>query len=207
MSTRHEGLLSVRCGSQEAADSGAQDLEELVQAARRGEEGAWRQLHARYTPRMRAQARSYRLGSSDVDEVVQFAWAQCFEHRHRIRSASALPAWLLSTCRHRALRVLREQRRCAPSEEVPEIPRPDLRPDGPLDVLLARERADALVEALRDLSERQRGVITALLSLDGTGDAYRRIAEQLAMPVGSIGPTRQRAVARLREVLGPSLAA
>ncbi len=203
----HEGLRKVSIESIATAHQDDDELEELVDAARRGEDGAWRELHARYTPQMKAQARTFRFGPSDVDEVVQFAWARCFENRYRIRSATSLPGWLRATCRNRALRLIRERRRCTPTEYLPETFPPDLRPAGPLDVVLANEQMDALGAAVLGLPERQRMLIVALLSAEHLQRSYHRVAEELAIPIGSIGPTRQRAVAKLREVLDPDLAA
>lgn len=207
MAYERERLRKASTGSTTTAYQDDDELEELVDAARRGEDGAWRELHARYTPQMKAQVRTFRFGPSDVDEVVQFAWARCFENRYRIRSATSLPGWLRATCRNRALRLISERRRCTPTEYLPEISPPGLRPAGPLDVVLANEQMDALAAAVRGLPERQRMLITALLSAQHGDLSYHRVAEELAIPIGSIGPTRQRAVAKLREVMDPGLAA
>ena len=56
-----------------------------------------------------------------------------------------------------------------------------------------------LDRALERLPERQRTLLRALA--DDEEPSYVEIAERLAMPVGSIGPTRTRILARLRESL------
>ncbi len=180
-------------------------LAPLVEAARRGDGEAWRELYARFTPRLRAEARRYRLGAADVDEVVQVAWVRCFERLDGLRSAAALPAWLLATCRNQAVGILREQRRCVPTDLAQEPPAGEGGgPAEPLEDLLAGEEQAALAGALHDLPRRQQVVVAALLEADATGRAYRQVAADLAMPVGSIGPTRQRAVAALRRTLRPA---
>ena len=63
--------------------------------------------------------------------------------------------------------------------------------------LLDAERRAILRRALAVLPERQRELMT-LLAADPSID-YCAVGERLAMPVGSIGPTRARGLARLRE--------
>ena len=68
------------------------------------------------------------------------------------------------------------------------------------DVLWAQRRA-AVVQAAGTLRERDRQVIAMLFDDDDLG--YREISERLGVPIGSIGPTRERVIRRLREI--PSL--
>jgi DNA-directed RNA polymerase specialized sigma24 family protein len=63
--------------------------------------------------------------------------------------------------------------------------------------VLARERVVALRDAVTRLTDRQRTLITTMLSREEPG--YERLSADLRMPLGSIGPTRGRALARLRE--------
>lgn len=188
-------------------DSPCPRLLAVVADARRGDGEAWRELVRRLSPAMRAEARRHRLGHADVDEVVQFAWAQCFEALDQLRSDASLPAWLLATCRHRAVGIIREQRRCRPTDRALEPPGDDAGLAGPLDDVLAGEQRAALAGAVDGLPPRQRVLLSALLEVDDTHHAYRELAADLAIPIGSIGPTRQRAVASLRRTLGqPALA-
>jgi DNA-directed RNA polymerase specialized sigma24 family protein len=74
------------------------------------------------------------------------------------------------------------------------------RDDGPeLDSnLLATERQHALLAGLAALPDRQRALLLTLL--EDPPPSYEEISVRLNMPIGSIGPTRSRALARLREV-------
>jgi RNA polymerase sigma factor (sigma-70 family) len=200
---------SDRGGRQAWDEPDAVPLCELVAAARAGEGRAWAALHARFSPLLRAVARRHRLDAVDIDEVVQLTWVKCFEHLDRLREPGALSGWLVTTCRREALGMLRGRWRCVPvAEEV--FPRlaagdePAVSRD-PLDAVLELEAGVILREAVAALPARQRLLVTALLQEDG-GQGYGELAESLSMPVGSIGPTRLRAVQRLRRDLSTLVA-
>ena len=60
-----------------------------------------------------------------------------------------------------------------------------------------RDEHDRLSRAITALPERQRLVLIELLKEESR--SYLDVSRRLDLPVGSIGPTRQRAIARLRE--------
>ncbi|HEV7807952.1 MAG TPA: sigma-70 family RNA polymerase sigma factor [Solirubrobacteraceae bacterium] len=168
---------------------------ELVTAAGTGDDRAWECLHARFTPMLRRVAGSYRLSSSDVDDVVQTTWTLLVSHISRLRDPAAVPGWLATTARRECLRVLRR----ATCERVAYEPqlgdRVDLRAD-PEGDLLAAERRVVLARALDTLPERHRQLMTLLLAQPAMD--YETVSTTLRMPRGSIGPTRARSIARLR---------
>lgn len=170
-------------------------LEPLVRAARAGDAAAWSRLVDRLDRRLRHVARSYRLSAADVDDVTQLAWVRLYEHIDRIHEPGAVAGWLVTTVRREAMRVLQSGVReqlvdgCellgldAASGELPE------------ERLIAAETRQALGRALASLPGQQRELLTLLA---GTPDAsYREISTRLRIPVGSIGPTRARGLARL----------
>jgi DNA-directed RNA polymerase specialized sigma24 family protein len=67
--------------------------------------------------------------------------------------------------------------------------------EGPEAELLTAERRTVLADALIGLPERHRQLLTVLLTQPELD--YRQIGQLLSMPVGSIGPIRARALARL----------
>jgi RNA polymerase sigma factor (sigma-70 family) len=101
------------------------------------------------------------------------------------------------TARHLCLDHLGRRWRETLAADPPDTP--DSRPG--LDVALERlERAQEVREALGSLSERCQSLLKALYYERDEPD-YRRVAEQLGMPVGSVGPTRGRCLERLLEAL------
>jgi RNA polymerase sigma factor (sigma-70 family) len=87
-------------------------------------------------------------------------------------------------------------RRLVPSADLDRRERPDDTAGGPEGDLLEGERHEALLAALAELPERQRGLL--LLLIEDPPLPYEEIARRLGMPIGSIGPTRARALTRIR---------
>lgn len=170
-------------------------LAELVAAARDGDQQAWNELVRRLEPAMRRTARSYRLQASDVDDVVQRTWLRLFRSLDGIRDPAFIFAWLDTTTRREALRLLqRPVREVLTEDEL--FDRADER-DDPLTTVIDRERRAVLGRAIATLPRRHRTLLTVLA--EASTPDYRRISASLGIPVGSIGPTRSRGLARLRE--------
>jgi RNA polymerase sigma factor (sigma-70 family) len=185
-----------------ARENARETLVALVEAAREGDEEAWLQLHARLTPMLRRVAARHGLCEADVADVVQSTWSKCFENLARLRDPAALPGWLSTTCRREAVGTLRAHARCVPvdchdgREWLAPLPAADTTPAGdPLAAVVDAETHALLRALLDELGQRERDLMTALIEDDVP---YRLISARLDMPVGSIGPTRQRAIARLR---------
>jgi RNA polymerase sigma factor (sigma-70 family) len=171
---------------------------ELINGARHGESWAWNGIVERFLPLVRATARGYRLNESDTEDVGQTVWLRLVENLERIREPRALPAWLITTTRNESLRLARAHRRTLPVDPLDE-PTLDIEPDTtpePDSDILRVEVAQVLREGLADLTSVQRTLLELL-----TGEqslSYREISELLTIPLGSIGPTRARGLARLR---------
>ena len=127
----------------------------------------------------------------DPDDLEQQVWLR----------ASAEPRVSGPTARLRALtvqefrRAAAERRTAAESETAAGL-RPRAAPPGPEQQALAAERERVLRAAVARLPGRCAGLVTALL--ESPGYSYRELAEELSMPLGSIGPTRARCLACLR---------
>jgi RNA polymerase sigma factor (sigma-70 family) len=178
---------------------GAEQAERLVERLRAGDEAAWREVIHRYGPLLRWVARQHRLNEADSADAVQTTWLRCVEHLHRLRDPSGLPAWLMTTCRRESLRTVRSLARQLPQDVTRETSSiaAVADPDGdPFDLLARRDSARLLYATMSDLPAHQRRLLQALLS--HPDDGYRQLSRRLGLPVGSIGPTRRRALDRLR---------
>jgi RNA polymerase sigma factor (sigma-70 family) len=169
-------------------------LAAMVAAARGGDDHAWAALVQRFTPLLRRVAQSYRLPPYDVDDVVQECWVAALGHLHSLREPAAVGAWLVTTVRRNALRAHQRVVR----ELVSDAPLPEAHPAPECleDTVVAAERVDVVRDAVRRLPERQRAILESLMTEPGSG--YAEISERLGIPVGSIGPTRERGLQRLR---------
>jgi RNA polymerase sigma factor (sigma-70 family) len=162
-----------------------------------GDEPAWELLVRRYEPYLLRLAASYRLGEETYD-AVQNTFLRLLQHGGEIRQPESVKYWLAAVLRRECLKVIARRRREQPCDTVDDHLPPAAH--GEVDAGLLREEDVAYVRsALAALPDRQRQVLLMLSGDDNEG--YRRLGERLSIPVGSIGPTRQRALARLRHEL------
>ncbi|SDY32636.1 RNA polymerase sigma factor, sigma-70 family [Geodermatophilus africanus] len=175
---------------------GEPDLAALVTAAREGDEAAWSRLVELFTPLVRAITRGYRLGDRDAEDVGQVVWLRLVEHIDRLRVPEALPGWIATTVRHECARTTRGNRRVLPVDPLDDWvpPLTNDHPDVDADLLHA-EQVRAVRVGLTDLPPAQRDLL--LLLATDPPPSYREISAMLDMPIGSIGPTRARSLARL----------
>lgn len=174
-----------------------EQLTELVLAASAGDASAWDQLVREFSGLVRSIARWHRLSDADAADAAQATWLRLFEHLGCIKEPARIGAWLATTTRRECLRVLRRSRRdvCVGDEqEWGESTEP------PADsVLLAAERNLALRRCLRRLRPTDQQLLALLIADEEP--SYAEISMALSIPVGSIGPTRARALDRLRTEL------
>jgi DNA-directed RNA polymerase specialized sigma24 family protein len=148
-----------------------EDVAALVGDAAAGDQRAWDALVSEFSGLVWAVARAHRLSEADAADVSQATWVRLFEHLDRITDPTRVGAWLATTTRRECLRVLRGAQRQVLFGD--ELP--------------YREPSEASAEA-------------ALITAEPR-PAYEEISAALDMPIGSIGPTRARALERLRKEL------
>jgi RNA polymerase sigma factor (sigma-70 family) len=182
----------------QAARRGERGTEALVAAAAAGEAEAWTQLIDRYAVLIRSVCRAHRLADADADDVAQLTWLRAVEHIGRLRDPDRFGAWIGTTARHECLRVLRGGKRVVPTADEIQGPLFAEHAD-PDETALAAERRAAVRAALAALPPRQRTLLRLLHA--ESAPSYEAIGSALGMPVGSIGPTRGRALERLRREL------
>ena len=176
----------------------------LVAEAREGNQHAWDALVERYAPLIWSICRKYRLGRADAEDVGQAVWLHLVDHLDQIREPAALPGWLATTTRRECGRLVRAARgRYGTVYALDAENMADEQADAAEQEVLAAERHAALREAFTHLSlDCQR--LVAMLTADPPVP-YAEISARLAMPVGSIGPTRSRCLDRIRRY--PAIAA
>lgn len=170
----------------------------LVAGAERGDAGAWQDLVDRYSPLVASVVRGFRLQRHDADDIAQTVWLRLVEHLGDLREKQALPKWIMSVTRNECLRLVKTSKRVRPLDPTDEHAGLDRgEPTEPDDELLKAERHQALLVAFAELPESQRALLMLLIADPPV--PYTEISERLGIPVGSIGPTRARALRKLRE--------
>jgi len=191
-----QSSVDARNGGNPMADVDGPDLPELVAAATFGRPDAWEMLVRRFAPLVKAVCRQCGLPRHDAEDVMQTVWLRLVEHLTDLREPRALPGWIKVTTRHESLRQAGRSRRAGPVDALIVGELVADRSDPPDVDLIAAERHTALLEAMAELPENQRRLLE-LLTVDPPLP-YAEIAVRLGIPIGSIGPTRSRALQRLR---------
>jgi RNA polymerase sigma factor (sigma-70 family) len=183
----------------------AQDIRALVQAAADGEAAAWKALVGRFDGLVWSVARGYRLSDADAEDVCQTVWFRLAENLGRIKEPDRVGAWLATTARREALRLIRARARTTPTGD-PDLLDAGSAIDSPEQILIESEEAAADAEQIRQLwqafgrlSARCRELLRVLVA--SPPPSYAEVAAGLGMKIGSIGPTRARCLAELRELL------
>lgn len=177
----------------------------LVSAAAEGDQSAWNEIVDRYTPLVVSVIYKHRLRPADAADVNQTLWLRLVEQIGRLREPEALPGWIMTTTRNECLRVLRVQQRTHlydPLSESDALEAEQVDADVEAD-LLAVERRQALRDGFAELTDQCKRLLTKLMT--DPPPSYQVVSEELAMPVGSIGPTRIRCLEKLRKT--PALSA
>jgi RNA polymerase sigma factor (sigma-70 family) len=177
----------------------------LVNAAAHGDATAWEALVERFSQLVWSVIRAHRLSDADVEDVWQVTWFRLTSNLHKIKDPERVGAWLASTARHEALRVIRTNRRVTPVDDLDSVSS-WVTHHSPEQAVLDSEQAAAEAERLRRLAEafdlmpeRCRRLLRLLMATPPP--SYTEVSEALGMPMGSIGPTRARCLDCLRKIM------
>lgn len=192
--------------------SGSESDGELYKLAVGGDRGAVEALVDRHHESLVLYLRSKTNVVSVVDDAVGEAWLRFFRHLREaaenddraLQKPESIRFWLYRT----ALNALNDQFRSSSRQtdlsqratsEAEALGGTFYQPDELAD-LEGEERRSALRDAFVRLGDRCRELL-GLLATDPPL-SYAEVAELTGRPIGSIGPTRQRCLASLRQLMG-----
>jgi RNA polymerase sigma factor (sigma-70 family) len=169
----------------------------LIRACIDGDADAWKELIQRHRRLIYSIPSAYRMSPDAADEVFQIVSVRLFENLGKLRRTEGLVAWLATTARRECQAVFRSRGKTDPlNEDSRELP-----DEGPevQEQLEAVESEHTLELAFARLGDRCRTLLDALYKEDPR-PAYEELAERLGYPVGSLGPTRSRCLAKLKKL-------
>jgi RNA polymerase sigma factor (sigma-70 family) len=183
-------------------DVDSSDVATLVRRAAGGDRKAWEGLVSQYERLIWSITVEFKLVESDASDVAQTTWLRLLEHIDRIQYPDRVGSWLAATARNECLRSLAARKRVILGHDdaelnsaVAAVPEVDER-------ILAHERDQVVRDAMSRLPGRWQRLLEMLMADPPV--SYAEISDQLGVPVGSIGPTRGRCLARLRVLLQAS---
>jgi RNA polymerase sigma factor (sigma-70 family) len=189
-------MLELGAHRAEVADL---DVTRMMRRAADGDPSAWEGLVDKYGRLIWSITRNYKLVETDAADVFQITWMKLLEHVNRIDHPDRVGSWLATTARNECLRCLTARKRLVVADEDVIL---DHLAEYGADVdegLLAQERAEGVRAAMELLPWRWRRLMELLMSDPPV--SYAEISDELGLPIGSIGPTRARCLARLRTLL------
>jgi RNA polymerase sigma factor (sigma-70 family) len=173
-------------------------LARCLEQARSGDLAALDEVVRELNPVLWHVARAQGLTVDQAADVVQTSWLELLRRLPEIRVPEALAAWLVTATRREAWRVRNRSRQHTPEGTEILESRPDPGPD-PHERLMSGERDRILWRHFQRLPERCRMLLRIVAQVERPD--YSMVAEAMEMPRGSIGPTRGRCLAKLREML------
>jgi RNA polymerase sigma factor (sigma-70 family) len=175
------------------------DPTELVAACAAGDQRSWERLVHQYSPLVWTIARSHRLANADCQDVYQSTFLQLVRQIDRLRSPDRIASWITTAARRECLKHIKRNRRYLPIGDSNALDRPALYEDWPDEQALRRVPNEAVAEAFRRLPDRDQTLLGLLMS--DAAPSYQEVGRAMRLPRGSIGPLRQRALDRLRDLL------
>jgi RNA polymerase sigma factor (sigma-70 family) len=180
----------------------SKDIVTVVRRAADGDIEAWNQLVDQYGRLIWSITVRFKLGESDAADVVQTTWMRLIEHIDRIEQPDRVGSWLAATARNECLRHVTARKRIVLVHEDEEFDGADHHGPAVDEALLAAERAQVVRQAMTQLPLQWQRLMQLLMADPPV--SYAEISDQLGLPVGSIGPTRGRCLAKLRVLLEAS---
>lgn len=203
MLTNPDGMTMVLgSGDVGSGDVASLDVARLVRRAATGDKNAWERLVDQYNRLIWSITREFKLFDSDAADVVQTTWMRLIEHIDRLQHPERVGSWLAATARNECLRCLAARKRVVLAHEGDTLEGVAKNEPEIDEALLAEERAAIVRAAMTQLPGRWQRLMEMLMADPPV--PYARISDELGLPIGSIGPTRARCLARLRVLLEAS---
>jgi RNA polymerase sigma factor (sigma-70 family) len=145
-------------------------------------------------------ARAQGLSPAQAEDVVQNTWLMLVEHAAGITDPRAVLKWLITTTRRESWAMSKKSRREDVRDDMTDaMPDEPTIANGPEQMVVRGQEQGILWRHFRTLPERCQELLR-VIALAERPD-YALVAEALGMPIGSIGPTRGRCLAKLRLAL------
>ncbi len=189
-----EALLSYS----RASDDPSADLAALIRRCAEQDRVAFRRLYDRQAARLHAICMRITRQPALAADAVHDTFMALWQHAGTFDpSRGSAEAWLTTIARYRALDIARRRVREVTGLELPEEADPE--PDA-LAKLAGTAEAIALRRCLEALEPDRRGLVIAAFV---NGLSHTELAQQRALPLGTVKSTIRRALAALKRCLEP----
>jgi RNA polymerase sigma factor (sigma-70 family) len=186
-------------GGEEVQTSLTQPFDEVLLAARRGDEATWAALYQDLAPVLLGYLRAH--GARDAEDLLGEVWIQVVRHIDRFEGDErGFRSWVFTIAHRRLIdgrrARLRRPEDLSPSEDIePSLPATEAEPEA-----LATLGTEEVVALLGRLTDDQREVL--LLRLVG-GLYLSEVAEVTGRPRQAVKSLQKRGIEHLRRLVRP----
>jgi RNA polymerase sigma-70 factor (ECF subfamily) len=174
---------------------------DLIQRVAARDRQAFEALYRRYAPRvfryLSGQIRQREIVEETLDDVMMVVW----QTAERYNGTSQLSTWILGIAHYKALKA--RARVSNPDAEFQESDHGGIETHGPEAIVVERQLAEKIRQAMGTLSAEQRAVVELTFY---HGRSYAEIAEILDCPVNTVKTRMFHARQRLEEALNKKTA-
>jgi RNA polymerase sigma factor (sigma-70 family) len=168
----------------------------LLQACLAGDEQAWAVLLERYSRLIYTIPLRFGFSRVVADEIFQEVCLALLEDQESLRDYQRVRAWLVTVTRRACIRRLQQGKKV---QFVDLLEYVESAAEGAVeDDLIVLEEEYLVHRALESLPPRCQRLLRALF-FESPPRSYEAIAEDIGIPIGSIGPTRARCLERLHQ--------
>ena len=170
---------------------------DLVSQCAGGDALAWEVLVRRYRRLVYSVPHRAGLDPDRAEDVFHQTFSKLALHIRTIRDPGRIQAWAVTTARRLTIDAIREMKGQRQDESTDVLHNlADQKPDASQDMELL-ETQHLVRRALRSISAPCRSLIAKLFYSPDQPPSYESLAEDLGIPIGSIGPTRARCLKKL----------
>lgn len=193
----------MKLGNDEESRPSRLDAAHLVDRCLSGDDAAWATFLRRYANLIHATIRRVGLDVDEAEDAFQSTSVAIFQQLPGLRSPDTLVPWIIGIAYRQGVNSIRRKTRRPPPVEFEETHPPALEgpdaslPDEDLQRLELHQQID---ECLQHLPDRCHALLRELFYREDPPD-YSAVSDRLSMPIGSIGPTRARCLAKLRQIM------
>ena len=167
----------------------------LLERAKLGDRSAVAELVLRFGPLVERTARRHTRSASDADDVAHEVWLTCVSRLGTIHTPACLPGWLAQVTKRAAIKLARSRPSLVPLDAVPEAADSRAETDEVVERMTSAACRASVRSALRRLPEADSDLLQRLFADERPN--YTAVSSAVQRPVGSLGPTRGRLLARL----------
>ena len=182
-------------GADQSLEDGA-----LVAGCRKGDPDSLKKLMEFYSSRVVSLLRNIVGDPQTAEALAQEAFFKAFRSMDKFKDGTNLRVWLLTISKNTALDHLRKEKRSqVKAVDLAEVPEPVESRESPSVELMKKEEGIRVREALEELPQREREVVSLRIFETLTWDA---ISDALGIPEATARARMNRALQRLRTAMG-----